>query len=216
MALRRRIERPLGSSHVEGEQAAGDKDAGAENIAAGQIFRHGPIFTPNPGEIQPASAARRVAIRPRNSLIAMPKLAMPLSGSLPAAPSLSGAESVGITRLLMSLDDPSPEVDRAVDGAVAWFEAAKLPGIKVVEVEDKAAAKGKDKRVVADPAAQPMWARFYEIGTNRPIFADRDGVAKHELSEIGYERRNGYAWLGTWPARLLEVEYPAWKKRVAK
>ena len=37
-----------------------------------------------------------------------------------------------------------------------------------------------------------MWARFYEIGTNRPIFSDRDGFAKHDLSEIGYERRNGY------------------------
>jgi hypothetical protein len=59
-----------------------------------------------------------------------------------------------------------------------------------------------------------MWARFYEIGTNRPIYADRDGVAKRELADIGYERRNGYAWLGTWPQRLLETEYPAWKKTV--
>jgi hypothetical protein len=68
--------------------------------------------------------------------------------------------------------------------------------------------------VVKDPAAPPLWARFYEIGTNRPIFSDRDGVAKHALAEIGYERRNGYAWLGTWPQHLLEREYPAWKQRV--
>ena len=61
-----------------------------------------------------------------------------------------------------------------------------------------------------------MWARFYEIGTDRPIFSDRDGVKKYALSEIGYERRNGYAWLGTWPHRLLETEYPAWKKKVNK
>ena len=60
-----------------------------------------------------------------------------------------------------------------------------------------------------------MWARFSEIGTNRPIFSDRDGVAKHDLAEIGYERRNGYSWLGTWPAPLLEKEYPAWKAKLA-
>ena len=129
--------------------------------------------------------------------------------------SLSGAESVGVVRLLMSLDKPSPEIKRAIEGAVAWFEAAQIKGIKVVEFTDAAAPDGKDKHVVADPAAPPLWARFYEIGTNRPIFCDRDGVAKHQLSEIGYERRNGYGWYGNWPAMLLEKEYPAWKQQWA-
>src|SRR5207302_4477599 len=35
--------------------------------------------------------------------------------------SLSGSESVGIVRLLMSLEDPGDEVVKAVEGAVAWF-----------------------------------------------------------------------------------------------
>ena len=60
----------------------------------------------------------------------------------------------------------------------------------------------------------PTWARFYEIGTNKPIFCDRDGVAKHKLDEIGYERRNGYSWLNYWPQRLLERDYPAWQRKV--
>ena len=102
--------------------------------------------------------------------------------------SISGGESVGVVRLLMSLDHPSPEVVRAIEGAVAWFRAAAIPGIKVIVVEDANAPKGTDKRVVEDPAAPPTWARFYEIGTNKPIFCDRDGVAKHKLDEIGYER----------------------------
>ena len=129
--------------------------------------------------------------------------------------SISGAESVGIVRLLMSLDEPRPEVIRAVESAVAWFEASKLTGIRQTQLQDEKSPTGKDKRVVADPAAPPLWARFYEIGTNRPIFADRDGVAKHDLSEIGYERRNGYAWLGEWPRPLLEKDYPAWRRRWA-
>jgi PelA/Pel-15E family pectate lyase len=129
--------------------------------------------------------------------------------------SLSGSESVGIVQLLMSLDDPSPEVVAAVEGAVAWFEAAKMKRIRVVRKRDANAPRGFDRIVVDDPTAPPIWARFYEIGTNKPIFADRDGVAKPRLSDIGYERRNGYNWLSYWPALLLEQEYPAWKSRQA-
>jgi PelA/Pel-15E family pectate lyase len=128
---------------------------------------------------------------------------------------LSGSESVGITRLLMDLDDPSPEVVRSVQGAVAWFERAKLTDLRVVSEKDEKGPKGVNKVVVKDPSAPPLWARFYDIETNQPVFADRDGVPRTALSDIGYERRNGYAWYGTWPQKLLEVEYPAWKKRSA-
>jgi len=130
--------------------------------------------------------------------------------------SLSGCESVGIVRLLMSLENPKAEVVQSIDAAVAWFESVKLSGIKVEVREDKGAPDGKDRVVVQDPAAPPMWARFYEIGTNQPIFCDRDSVPKKTLAEIGHERRNGYSWLGYWPQALLEKEYPAWKAKLAK
>src|SRR3977135_2360782 len=99
----------------------------------------------------------------------------------------------------MNLDHPRIEIVQSVRAAVAWFEAAKLPGIRVVREEDKTAPKGSNKVVIPDPKAKPMWARFYEIGSNKPIFSDRDGVAKASLAEIGSERRNGYSWLGYWP-----------------
>lgn len=127
--------------------------------------------------------------------------------------SFSGGESAALVRLLMSLEKPNREVMEAVEGAVKWFEAVKLTGVKEVLVDDANAPKGKDKRVVEDANAPAIWARFYDLKTMKPIFVDRDGVAKAKLSEIGYERRNGYAWLGTWPAGVLK-EYPAWKKRI--
>lgn len=127
---------------------------------------------------------------------------------------LSGFESVGLTRLLMSLDNPSPEVVRAVEASVAWLEAVKRTGVRVIEVKDEKAPKGVNRVVVADPDAPPLWARFYDLETNAPVFADRDGAPKRALADIGYERRNGYAWYGTWPQKLLDVEYPAWKKRL--
>jgi len=127
--------------------------------------------------------------------------------------SLSGSESVAIIRLLMSLEKPKPEVVQAVEAAVAWFEVAKLPGIKVERKEDTKAPGGKDRIVVKDPKAPPMWARFYNIETNQPIFCSRDGVPKKTLAEISHERRNGYSWLGYYPRDLLAKEYPAWKAK---
>ena len=40
-------------------------------------------------------------------------------------------------------------------------------------------------------------------------------MVKYDLSEIEIERRTGYKWLGYWPKKLLETEYPEWKARVA-
>ena len=105
--------------------------------------------------------------------------------------SLSGSESAGILKFLMNLDNPSPEVVRAVKAGVAWFETSKIKGIRIEKVDG-------DRIVVADQAASPVWARFYELETNRPFFCDRDGVPKYTLKEIGSERRNGYAWYGNW------------------
>jgi PelA/Pel-15E family pectate lyase len=118
-------------------------------------------------------------------------------------PSLSGGESVGIVEFLMGIDRPSPEVVRAVKGAVAWFESVRIHGIRVVQ-------KDGDRVVVQDPAAPPLWARFYELGTNRPFFCGRDGIVKYKLSEIEAERRNNYAWYVDRPARLLRESYPRW------
>lgn len=129
--------------------------------------------------------------------------------------SISSAESVGIVRLLMSIENPSREIIQAIESAIEWFNSSKITGIKVVELKDVKLPNGKDKIVVEDPDAPPIWARFYEIETNKPIFADRDGVKKYSLAEIGYERRNGYAWYGYWPAKLLEKDYPEWKKRLS-
>lgn len=129
--------------------------------------------------------------------------------------SLSGGESVGIVRFLMKIDKPSPEIIAAVQGAVRWFDRAKLTGIRVIKKKDKSAPKGWDIVVVKDAAAPPMWARFYEIGTNKPIFCSRDGVARDTLAEISHERRNGYSWLGYYAAGLVGKDYPAWQKKWA-
>ena len=129
--------------------------------------------------------------------------------------SLSGSEAVGIVRFLMSLDAPSPEVVVAIQSAVAWFDSVKINGLRVVDKKDPSLPKGGDRVVVADPAAEPLWARFCELGTFKPIFCGHDGVAKRSLAEIEQERRAGYMWYCTTPAELLARDYPAWRKKWA-
>lgn len=129
--------------------------------------------------------------------------------------SLSGGESVGIVRFLMSIKDPSPAVVDAVESAVKWFEESELKGSKWVKKADSTQPGGFDCVVVKDPESS-IWARFYEIGNNRPIFAGRDGVVKYDVAQIEHERRTGYEWYVDEPAKLLKRDYPAWRKRTAK
>ncbi len=130
-------------------------------------------------------------------------------------PSLSGQETVGIVRFLMSLERPTPEVVGAVEGAVSWLRAVQLNGLRVEHRKDPSAPRGFDVVVVEDQHAPPLWARFYDLTTMRPIFAGRDGVPKSRLADIEYERRTGYSWLGPYAADLLARDYPAWRQTIA-
>ncbi|MFT3830118.1 MAG: pectate lyase [Opitutaceae bacterium] len=130
--------------------------------------------------------------------------------------SLSGSESLGIVRFLMGVKDPSPEIVDAVEAAVAWYEAAKLTGIRLDTPPAPELPHGHDRVIVADPSAPPLWARFYEIGTNRPIFGGRDTLIRYHLAEVEPERRGGYRWYIDEPAELLARDYPRWKKKLAK
>jgi pectate lyase len=119
--------------------------------------------------------------------------------------SLSGGESAGILRLLMSLENPSPEVRQAVTAGAAWFDSVKITGIR--QIKD---AGGKN--LVPDPNAPPLWARFYDLKTGRPIFVDRDGIPRASMMDIGSERRNGYSWYGDWGEDVAKG-YAKWSKK---
>jgi pectate lyase len=119
--------------------------------------------------------------------------------------SLSGAESAGILTYLMTLEAPAPEVIEAVKNGAAWFALASIDGFRYRK-------SGSEPSLIADPSAGPLWARFYEIETNRPIFCDRDGVVKYDIEEIGSERRGGYSWYGSWGEGVAKA-FDKWPHR---
>ena len=128
--------------------------------------------------------------------------------------SISGDESVGIVRFLMRIEHPTEQVKTSINAAIQWFNTVKIAGYKYVDIDAPSLPKGRD-RVILPDSNSVVWARFYEIGTNRPMFSGRDSIKKYAVSEIEQERRIGYGWYGTWPLELLEKDYPSWVKKIA-
>ncbi|WP_302604324.1 pectate lyase [uncultured Alistipes sp.] len=135
-------------------------------------------------------------------------------------PGLAAGESANIVMLLMRIRKPSPEVVEAVKAAAAWFDKNKITGKRIVTVavpeglpEDRSVKK--DRRMVDDPDAAPIWARYYELGDDRFFLCTREGVKVYSLAEMPAERRSGYSWFGDWGNKVLK-KYPSWLAKVEK
>ena len=124
--------------------------------------------------------------------------------------SLSGGESAGIVSLLMSIKNPSKEIINSVNHAVTWFEKTKITNLKEVKILDEN-GKQIDRKMVLSKNEKPIWARFMELENNKPFFCDRDGIKKDSISQIGHERRNGYAWYVNSPEKVI-VKFATWRK----
>ena len=98
-----------------------------------------------------------------------------------------------------------------------WFEKVKIIGYAVKDVQAPQETSGRDRVLVKD-SNSVIWARFYTLDTNEPIFVGRDSEPKKSLAEIENERRIGYAYYVTNPAKLINEEYPKWaaKRGVGK
>jgi PelA/Pel-15E family pectate lyase len=59
-------------------------------------------------------------------------------------------------------------------------------------------------QLVSRPGAGPIWARYYDIATGKPIFGDRDRSIHDDPNEISLERRAGYSWFNTAPLRFTK------------
>jgi hypothetical protein len=88
-------------------------------------------------------------------------------------PAVCAGESAGAIRCLVDLylETGDEKYLKPIPAAIDWYERSQL--------------------------APNLWARFYELGTNRPIYGDRDGKIHYRLDEISEERRTGYSWQGS-------------------
>lgn len=124
----------------------------------------------------------------------------------------SASESVGIVMFLMRVDNPSQEIKNAVSKAVEWLNNVKIVGYRFEHFADPSQANGKGARLVND-SASTIWARYYDIDTDKPFFSGRNSEKVFDVQQIENERRTGYAWYGTWPQKLIDKAYPQWAKK---
>ena len=114
-------------------------------------------------------------------------------------------ESAGLILFMLRLPEPDARVIASIHAACAWFERTRITGKKFTST-------GKEGRKLVDaPSAGPLWARYCEIGTDLPIFGDRDKSIHTDVNEISRERRKGYSWFCDTPKRTLQ-HYAKWAK----
>jgi PelA/Pel-15E family pectate lyase len=131
----------------------------------------------------------------------------PVAGRNYEPAALSSGESADILLYLMQLRHPSKEVIASVNAGAGWLKSAAITG------QEWIGGRGTPggRHLEAKPGAGPIWARYYNITTGKPIFGDRDKTIHDDVSELSLERRNGYAWYSAGPQKALDV-YTTWSK----
>jgi PelA/Pel-15E family pectate lyase len=132
-------------------------------------------------------------------------------------PSICNKESADLVLFLMSIDHPNKEVIAAVDNAVAWFQDSRIYNTRVKTIPAPRMVTPfrvsvSDRIVVADSTAPPIWTRYYELKTHKPIFCNRDSKIVYSLGEVTRERRDGYGWYTYDPQQVLDA-WPGWQKK---
>ena len=123
---------------------------------------------------------------------------------------LTSDESFPVVEFFMSLPDPTPAEVAAVHSAAEWFKRVEIYGYRFGSgnfFADRRSPEGR--KLVAVAGAGPIWSRFYQIGTDKPIFGDRDKTIHDDVNDLSRERRNGYSWFNSEGIAVL-AQYKTW------
>lgn len=128
----------------------------------------------------------------------------PVAGRNFEPPALATGESADLLSYLMQLPDPTPAEIAAVHAGVAWLRKAAIMGF---EWTGKGEPDGR--RLIEKPGAGPIWARYYDT-SGKPVFGERDKTLRDNVNELSRERRDGYSWYGTQPAKIIKLYDGGW------
>ncbi|WP_426475865.1 pectate lyase [Chryseobacterium balustinum] len=122
--------------------------------------------------------------------------------------SLASGESVNIVKFLM-MQTITPEIEKSIKSAIQWFKESKIDGYTY----NVSRESGNAVRVLSKKEGSAVWARFYDIPTNKPVFGDRDGSVKFNYEDVSEERRMGYSWYNEAGTKLIENDFSKWLKK---
>jgi pectate lyase, PelA/Pel-15E family len=119
-------------------------------------------------------------------------------------PVLASDESADLLVYLMSLPNPSPELQRAIHSGMAFIAVHTITNITITP---RTAPGGK--MAVMKEGSSPLWARYYDQATGKPVFGERDKTIHDSMNDLSVERRNGYSWYVTSPEKAIKA-YMSW------
>lgn len=114
--------------------------------------------------------------------------------------SKSGSESGGAVWFLMNWPNQTPEVQKAVKSAIAWYKKTRVTGLYF----------NKKAGTFEKRDGNVLWYRFYEVNNDNYFFCDRDGASTktQDFTKISEERRTGYQWAGDYGTAIISAEAP--------
>jgi len=129
-----------------------------------------------------------------------PLTQLPVVGRSYELPSQAGKEGAAVLDVIMEEPAPSAALVTAAYGAATFYRATTITNMSYVS----------GTGLVPSNGASPLWARMMEIGTNRPIFSNRDGVLLYDFNQLT-DRRTGYSWYSGEPAATLRT-FDVWSR----
>lgn len=87
---------------------------------------------------------------------------LPTEGRPHELPSISGYESASLLSFLMSVENPSEELQNTITTAIDWL--SKHIYRKNAKIEDYTNTQGETDRHIVDATNSDVWARFIQIG----------------------------------------------------
>jgi pectinesterase len=112
---------------------------------------------------------------------------------------LSAWDTPDLLEYLLETDTGDPRVAASVRGAAAWMRESVLWGIE----------HSPEMRPMPVPGAGPIWAHFYEIGSNRALYAGH-GEVRHDWRELP-DTLSGIGWFTDEPSLEL-ARYDRWSR----
>ena len=86
---------------------------------------------------------------------------LPAEGRPHELPTVCGAESAALLEFLMSIENPTKEVQASIHAAAAWLDQHKMAD---KAIEKYTNANGEDDRRVVDQPGNALWGRFIQLG----------------------------------------------------
>jgi pectinesterase len=125
---------------------------------------------------------------------------VPISAANGEPAALSAWDSPGVLEFLLEEDPEDPRVAASVRGAAAWMRETMLWGIMA----------SPELRPEPSPGEGPLWAHFYEIGSNRAVYAGAERTVRYGWRELP-DSLWGLGWFTRNPGPVL-ARYDRWSR----